>query len=150
MLFRQNGLCFKLSIMIEHHRYNAYKLNSLSGQLDPPINSRNWIPCIELDHVLQWIKCENYFGQKTDAFPLSSRPCAEVPLAAAVTNSLSNTNVEHLWDSTFFWELLTTLCCHKINWIGQLRGFISGIMLNRNNPNVAQSWISHIKLKFLC
>jgi len=42
--------------MIEHHRYNAYKLNSLSGQLDPPINSRNWISfisCVAMDSETQ-------------------------------------------------------------------------------------------------
>ena len=30
--------------------------------------------------------------------------------------SLSNFKVERLWDSSFFWKLLSTdLCCHKIN-----------------------------------
>ena len=40
--------------------------------------------------------------QMQRVFALSSQPCPEVPLAAAVTNSLSNTNIEHLWGRTFF------------------------------------------------
>ena len=55
--------------------------------------------------TINGIKCENYFGQKKEmqrVFALSSQPCPEVPLAAAVTNSLSNTNIEHLWGRTFF------------------------------------------------
>ena len=36
-----------------------------------------------------------------------------------------------LWDSSFSWILfLTTLCCHKISWQRQLRGFIPGVALN--------------------
>ena len=68
----------------------------------------------------------------------SSQCCSEVRfliVAAAATNSVSNTKVENLWNSSFSWKLLlTALCCHKIYWLGQLKRFIPGIALKSITP----------------
>ena len=69
----------------------------------------------------------------------SSQSCPQVKFSID-SSSCSNkvvrtTEVEHLWDSSFSLKLfLSALCCHKINLLRQLRGFIPGIVLNWINP----------------
>ena len=42
---------------------------------------------------------------------------------------LQTGEVEHVWDISFSWKLfLTVLCCHKINRLRQLRGFIPQVL----------------------
>ena len=35
-------------------------------ELGSPINSRNWISCVRLDHALQWIQTRKFFSGQTE------------------------------------------------------------------------------------
>ena len=130
-------------------------------KLYPPISSRNWISCITIICYTRFKNNDKKYLSNRNA--KSSWPSvlhkwgSWKTIAAATAKSLTNAKVEHLWDSSFSWELfLTSLPGHKINWLGQLRGFIPGIVLNwikvvaaspKLDPPVnSQNWISWARL----
>ena len=110
------------------HKTHANEFEWACVMFDQPVNFRNWISWVRLDHTLHQAFYQN---RNTKSFWPSVLVCPEVRFiigSSSYSNkSLSNSKVEHLWDSSLSWVLSgTALCCHKKNWPEQLRGFIPG------------------------
>ena len=96
-------------------------------RLDPPINFRNWVSHVTLDHVLQWIQARKILAHTEMQGFLAFSSRNEVfgrqwqLQEQKVLQTLPKQNIHGI--------ALTVCCCYKINWLEQLRGFILGIAL---------------------
>ena len=69
-------------------------------ELDPPINSRNLISCVRLDHALQWIQTQFVFGEFL-AFSILEVSFLVDSSSYSKNESLTNGKVKHLWNTVF-------------------------------------------------